>query len=452
MADGALRARARLGRARASSAAGSGPTCTSTFLEDADLHVDHRAHEERALGARRRAARPAEHRCASSCPTARASPSPRRPGCRSRRASTFEVHCGGGGGFGPPSERDPSAVLADVREGYVTEAEHADTIRTRSTRDRRRPSRARRHQRRPRPLHRRRRRRSDHDRGDPPRPQLSCEPDQAGARPDVVLADRLRGARLRSDRLRPRLPPARPGAEPSGVHGNHGLLRPARRRAGRRRGALEPGDIVLINEPVRNRIAPPGRRRWSCRCTCRRRADRLHGDQGALARHRRHRSVLHEHDRRVPGGRRLPRSQAVRARPARQGHLPHGDREHASCRATSRAMSTPRWSACVPGPPPSYGSSSATVSSASRSASSGCTTTARRLSARTSSGSRTAATSPRARWTRTAISRRPRPLRGRGRGRRVDHPPRLHERAGRDARPGQLPRLPIDRLRLPGRR
>ena len=55
--------------------------------------------------------------------TGGASPSPRRPGCGSRRAPTFEVHCGGGGGYGPPSERDPDRVLADVREGYVTEAE-----------------------------------------------------------------------------------------------------------------------------------------------------------------------------------------------------------------------------------------------------------------------------------------------------------------------------------------
>ena len=51
--------------------------------------------------------------------------------------------------------------------------------------------------------------------------------------------------------------------------------------------ALEPGDIVLINEPVRNRIAPPGRRDGHAGVPSRRRADRLHGDQGALARHRR---------------------------------------------------------------------------------------------------------------------------------------------------------------------
>jgi N-methylhydantoinase B len=36
--------------------------------------------------------------------------------------ATLELTCGGGGGFGPPSERDPAAVHADIREGYVTEA------------------------------------------------------------------------------------------------------------------------------------------------------------------------------------------------------------------------------------------------------------------------------------------------------------------------------------------
>lgn len=39
---------------------------------------------------------------------------------------TLELATGGGGGFGPPAERDPEAVRADVREGYVSE-EHART-------------------------------------------------------------------------------------------------------------------------------------------------------------------------------------------------------------------------------------------------------------------------------------------------------------------------------------
>jgi N-methylhydantoinase B len=36
--------------------------------------------------------------------------------------STLVLETGGGGGYGPPSERDPAAVHADVREGYVSEA------------------------------------------------------------------------------------------------------------------------------------------------------------------------------------------------------------------------------------------------------------------------------------------------------------------------------------------
>lgn len=38
--------------------------------------------------------------------------------------TTVDLHCGGGGGFGQPSERDPSSVIRDLREGYITE-EHA---------------------------------------------------------------------------------------------------------------------------------------------------------------------------------------------------------------------------------------------------------------------------------------------------------------------------------------
>jgi N-methylhydantoinase B len=38
------------------------------------------------------------------------------------KGATLELNCGGGGGFGPPLQRDPAAVQADVREGYITEA------------------------------------------------------------------------------------------------------------------------------------------------------------------------------------------------------------------------------------------------------------------------------------------------------------------------------------------
>ena len=40
------------------------------------------------------------------------------------KGATLELTCGGGGGYGPPSERDPAAVHEDISEGYVTE-EHA---------------------------------------------------------------------------------------------------------------------------------------------------------------------------------------------------------------------------------------------------------------------------------------------------------------------------------------
>ena len=36
----------------------------------------------------------------------------------------FEVYCGGGGGYGDASRRDPADVQQDVREGYITE-DHA---------------------------------------------------------------------------------------------------------------------------------------------------------------------------------------------------------------------------------------------------------------------------------------------------------------------------------------
>jgi N-methylhydantoinase B len=40
------------------------------------------------------------------------------------KGATFELYCGGGGGYGEPAERSPEAVHEDVRQGYVTE-EHA---------------------------------------------------------------------------------------------------------------------------------------------------------------------------------------------------------------------------------------------------------------------------------------------------------------------------------------
>jgi N-methylhydantoinase B len=38
------------------------------------------------------------------------------------KGATVHLHTGGGGGYGPPAERDPTAVARDVREGYLSEA------------------------------------------------------------------------------------------------------------------------------------------------------------------------------------------------------------------------------------------------------------------------------------------------------------------------------------------
>jgi N-methylhydantoinase B len=37
--------------------------------------------------------------------------------------SVLELYCGGGGGFGPPSERDVAEVQADIQEGYISEGQ-----------------------------------------------------------------------------------------------------------------------------------------------------------------------------------------------------------------------------------------------------------------------------------------------------------------------------------------
>jgi N-methylhydantoinase B len=38
------------------------------------------------------------------------------------KGTVFTISCGGGGGYGPPSERPKEKVLDDLREGYITEA------------------------------------------------------------------------------------------------------------------------------------------------------------------------------------------------------------------------------------------------------------------------------------------------------------------------------------------
>ena len=44
-------------------------------------------------------------------------------GLEAPKGSTFVIRCGGGGGYGLPSERETQAVHDDVLDGYVTEAE-----------------------------------------------------------------------------------------------------------------------------------------------------------------------------------------------------------------------------------------------------------------------------------------------------------------------------------------
>ena len=134
-------------------------------------------------------------------------------------------------------------------------------------------------------------------------------------------------ARLRGRDLRPPRAAARAGAEPAHLHGHDELLRRGRGRGGRRRGGARAGRHHPLQLPLRQRLPPSGRGRGDARLPRGARADRLHDDQRALARHRRQGALLDRHRRCLPGGHDLPGRQALLARRARQGHLPHGDRQ-----------------------------------------------------------------------------------------------------------------------------
>jgi N-methylhydantoinase B len=43
------------------------------------------------------------------------------------RGDAITIRAGGGGGFGPPEEREPEAVARDVRQGYVSPEVARDT-------------------------------------------------------------------------------------------------------------------------------------------------------------------------------------------------------------------------------------------------------------------------------------------------------------------------------------
>ena len=203
---------------------------------------------------------------------------------------------------------------------------------------------------------RRHRRRPDHDRGDPPRPQLGCQPDQARARPDVLLAHHLRGTRLRSRRVRPAVPAARTGAEPSLLHGDDELLHRVRGGGGGRRGRARAGRHRPHERPVPDRFASAGRGDGDAGVPRRRHPDRLLGDQGALDGHRGQGDLLHGHDRRLPGRRHLPGRQALLARASWSATSGEWRLRTHAWRRSSRATSTPRSSACAPGRPTSCGS------------------------------------------------------------------------------------------------
>jgi N-methylhydantoinase B len=54
-------------------------------------------------------------------PDGRATTTTKVTGLKLPKGTLVEVHCGGGGGYGEPSQRDPQHVLRDVRLGYVSE-------------------------------------------------------------------------------------------------------------------------------------------------------------------------------------------------------------------------------------------------------------------------------------------------------------------------------------------
>ena len=92
------------------------------------------------------------------------------------------------------------------------------------------------------------------------------------------------------------------------LHGDDELLRRGCRRGGRRGGGARARRHHPLQLPVRHGLASAGLRRRHAGVPQRRGADRVHDDQGALARHRRQGAVLDRHGRRVPGGDDLSRA------------------------------------------------------------------------------------------------------------------------------------------------
>ena len=65
-------------------------------------------------------------------PDGRREPVAKATGLRVPKGTVYELRCGGGGGYGPPAERDPALVRDDLREGYITEAHARRPLRPRS--------------------------------------------------------------------------------------------------------------------------------------------------------------------------------------------------------------------------------------------------------------------------------------------------------------------------------
>jgi N-methylhydantoinase B len=56
-------------------------------------------------------------------PDGRVEPCAKATGVKLPAGAVLEIFIGSGGGYGPPAERDPTAVRADLRAGYMSEAE-----------------------------------------------------------------------------------------------------------------------------------------------------------------------------------------------------------------------------------------------------------------------------------------------------------------------------------------
>ena len=193
--------------------------------------------------------------------------------------------------------------------------------------------------------------------------------------------------------------------------------------------ALEPGDILLYNYPLRSRLPPPGRgggdadlpRRVRCR---------LHDHQGPLARHRRQGALLAPTPSTSSRRGRSSRGSSSTAAVSATRHVPDGDRQLAASRRWSPVTSTPRSSAPRRAPRPAAAAREATgwtssPTSVERMFDHGEASRALLLRA----DPRRPLRRPRAPWTTNGVERGDGPLRGRRRGRRLRRPGRLLDRA-----------------------